>query len=243
MIRDTWTVAWKEWKELATWDGGWVALTSFLALAGLVGVVLPWQVGPAWVRSPWAMLFWAWLPLFLVTTVIADSFAGERERRTLETLLATRLPDGAILAGKVAAAVGWVWAATLLCLPLGLLTVNVVHVEGGLLLYSPQAAAGIAVLALLAALLGAGIGALVSLGATSVRHAQQTLTIAVLVLFFLPVLALRILPDAWVEPLVWILVEGSTGSLALWAATVLGLLDLGVLAIAARRFRRDRLIA
>lgn len=242
MIRDVWTVVWKEWKELATWDGGWIALTSFLAFAGLVGVFLPWQVGTAWVRSPWAMVFWAWLPLFLVTTVIADSFAGERERRTLETLLATRLPDAAILTGKVAAAVGWVWGATLFCLSLGLVTVNAVHVDGRVLLYSPEAAAGIALLALLAALLGAGIGALVSLGATSVRHAQQTVTIAVLVLFFLPVLALRILPDAWVQPLVWILVEGSTGTLALWAGALLGLLDIGVLAVAARRFRRDRLV-
>lgn len=241
-MRDLWTVVWKEWKELSTWDGGWVALSSLAAFAGLVGVFLPWQVGTAWVDAPWTLLFWGWMPLFLVTTVVADSFAGERERRTLETLLASRLPDGAILLGKVAATVGWVWAATMICLPLGALTVNLVHVDDGLLLYRTGAIVGIAAIAFLAALFGAGLGVLVSLRASSVRQAQQTLMVIVLVLFLVPTFGLRALPDPWLQKVVWLLVTGDPGTVALVASTVLAGLDAVLLALAASRFQRHRLL-
>ena len=36
-------------------------------------------------------VMWMWFSLLLVINVVADSFAGERERHTLETLLASRL--------------------------------------------------------------------------------------------------------------------------------------------------------
>lgn len=242
-MRDTWTVVWKEWKELSTWDGGWVALSSLAAFAGLVGVFLPWQVGRPWIEAPWTMVFWAWMPLFLVTTVIADSFAGERERRTLETLLASRLPDGAILFGKVAAAVAWVWGATMLCLPLGVATVNVAHVEGELLLYPLGTLAGIASLAFLAAAFGAGLGVLVSLRSTSVRQAQQVLTVMVLVLFLIPVFGLRALPDSLLQKVIGALVSGEAATLAVAVGGVLAVLDVLLLGLAASRFRRDRLLA
>lgn len=55
-----------------------------------------------------------WAPLFLIVPIMvaggvaADSFAGERERKTLESLLHTPLSDLELFAGKVAAA--WVLA-------------------------------------------------------------------------------------------------------------------------------------
>ena len=57
---------------------------------GLLGVMLPWQMGRAWIESPLSLAVWAWMPLMLMAGLIADSFAGERERHTLETLLASR---------------------------------------------------------------------------------------------------------------------------------------------------------
>lgn len=51
-----------------------------------------------------------WAPLFLIVPLLvssgiaADSFAGERERKTLETLLYTPLTDLELFAGKVAGA-------------------------------------------------------------------------------------------------------------------------------------------
>lgn len=242
MLRDIRTVLWREWKELVVWDGGWVTIATLIAFAGLTGVFLPWQLGPAWLSAPWVLLFWVWMPLFLVTTVTADAFAGERERHTLETLLASRLPDRAILVGKVGAAVAWVWGAILLCLPLGVLTVNLLPGQEGLLLYKPGVAIGIAVVILLSALLGAALGVLISLRVPTVRQAQQALAMAVMLLFLLPLLLLRILPWAWANQVLQLFVTGDTALLALSISVVLAGLDLLLLAIAGARFRRGRLL-
>ena len=241
-MRDVWTVMWREWRELAAWDGGWITVLSLGAFAGLIGVLLPWQVGPGWVQAPWVLLFWIWMPLFLVTTVAADTFAGERERHTLETLLATRLPDRAILVGKVGAAVLWVWGATVACLPIGLVTLNLTHEGPGWLLYDPAVAACIVAATLLAALLGAALGVLVSLRVASVRQAQQILAVTVIALFLLPVLAVKALPFGWSGRLLEILVFGEAGAVALGAVVVLSILDGLFLALAGLRFGRRHLL-
>lgn len=241
-VRDLWTVMWREWKELVVWDGAWITGLSLTAFAGLIGVLLPWLVGPSWVESPWVLLFWIWMPLFLVTTVTADSFAGERERHTLETLLATRLPDRAILLGKIGAAVLWVWGATMACLPLGLLTLNLVHDGSGWLLYDPLQAAGMAGVTLLAALLGAALGVLVSLRTRSVRQAQQVLAVAVLALFLGPAMAVKALPFEWTGRLMELIVLGDPAVVALGGVGILAVLDSGLLVLAGLRFRRRRLL-
>lgn len=242
LLRDTWTVMWREWKALAGWDAGWVTFTSLGAFAALVGVFLPWQVGPAWLDAPWVMLFWAWMPLFLVTTVAADSFAGERERRTLETLLATRLPDRALVAGKVGAAVIWIWGATVLCLPLGVVTVNLAHGGAGVLLYDPYLVVAIAAIAFLAALLGAATGALVSLRVSSVRQAQQVLAIGVMVLLVVPVLGVQLLPGAVSGWVIATLLTGDPARISAVFALALATVDLALLALVTARFQRRRLI-
>lgn len=239
---DLWTVMWREWKELVVWDGAWITGLSLTAFAGLIGVLLPWVVGPAWIESSWVLLFWIWMPLFLVTTVTADSFAGERERHTLETLLATRLPGRAILLGKIGAAVLWVWGATVVCLPLGLLTLNLVHDGSGWLLYDPLQAAGMGGLTLLAALLGAALGVLVSLRTRSVRQAQQILAVAVLALFLGPAMAIKMLPFEWTGWLMELIVLGDPAIVALGGVGVLAVLDSGLLVLAGLRFRRRRLL-
>lgn len=50
-----------------------------------------------------------YFPLVLTLTMVADSFAGERERHALETLLASRLSDRAILLGEAAALTSYGW--------------------------------------------------------------------------------------------------------------------------------------
>jgi len=101
MIGDVLTVMWKEWRELVFHPA---SLRSTLATAAvivvLLGIVFPLKVGAAWLDSPLYLAYWGWVPSMLVSTLIADSFAGERERHTLDTLLASRLGDLAILFGK-----------------------------------------------------------------------------------------------------------------------------------------------
>lgn len=241
-MSDVWTVMQKEWKELSLIDGGWMALTTLLGFVALVGIFLPWQLGPAWVSSSWVLAFWTWMPLFLVTTVTADSFAGERERRTLETLLATRLPDWSIVVGKIGAAVLWVWGATMICLPVGLVTVNLAHGDGQVLLYDGTRALGIGAIAFLAGLLGAALGVLVSLRARSVRHAQQTLAIFTMGLFLTPIFALRLLPPIWANEIFVAFGSDNAGSIILAMTTTLLVLDAVLLVVALSRFQRHKLL-
>ncbi|NLG49749.1 MAG: ABC transporter permease, partial [Chloroflexi bacterium] len=184
-MNDILTVAWKEWKELLSWrssgERGRGGL-SMLIMVAVFGVVLPWQMGTDWVESPLALLSWAWVPILLVSSVIAQAFAGERERHTLETLLSTRLSDKAILLGKILAAVTYAWGLTMVSLIVGLVTINVAFGEGRLILYPVEIAVGGAVLTLLVASTVAAAGTLVSLHASTVRQAQQTLSIVSIVL-------------------------------------------------------------
>ena len=123
---DVLTVATKEWKELV-WSGGGMrgGRMSLVILLAVFGVFMPYQFGAEWLHSPGMLMYWAWVPLMIVSGVVADAFAGERERHTLETLLATRLPDRAILFGKTLAAVGYGWGLVLVMLALGVVTVAV----------------------------------------------------------------------------------------------------------------------
>ena len=243
MITDVWTVMWKEWKELLVQRGSLRGgRLSLLILVGLLGVFLPWQTGRDWVESPVVLVYSAYIPLFLVMSVIADSFAGERERQTLETLLASRLSDRAILFGKVGAAVGYGWGLTLISLLLGLVTVNLAHGRGELLLYPPAVGLGIVGFSLLGAGLVASAGVLVSLRASSVRQAQQTLSIAIMLLLFVPIFGGQALPAEWRARLAQALVVADVTKILLTVVAVLAVLDMALLAAAMIRFQRARLI-
>lgn len=196
-------------------------------------------MGRSWVESPITLVYWSWVPLFLVNAVVADSFAGERERHTL---LASRLPDQAILFGKLLAAlaygVGLTWASLLV----GLVIINLFHGEGRLLFYPPAVALGVIGISLLSGGLATGAGVLVSLRAKSVQQATQVLSIAIMALIFIPTFGLQALPAAWQERL-WNIVSGwNVTQAVLVAITVLAVLNGGLIG-AARRFQRARLIA
>jgi len=240
---DVLTVAWKEWRELLQLGGSHRGgRFSLVILVGVFGVLLPLQSGAEWVQSPATVFYWGWVPLMLVGSAVADSFAGERERHTLETLLASRLPDRAILLGKMAAAVAYGWGLVLAMLLLSLITVNLSARSGPWLLFPWRFAVGAPLMALLGAGLAATAGVLVSLRAQTVRQAAQTLNVGVLLLVFIPVLGIQALPEAWQTQLgAWALTVGVDGML--WpAATVLAALDLALLAATFARFRRARLV-
>jgi len=247
MIADIWTIVWKDWKESFAAQGSRRGgLMRLLILVFVFGVFLPLQSGRAWVESPVVLIYWMWVPGFLVTGLVADAIAGERERHTLETLLASRMPDRAILFGKVLAAVGYGLGLTVVSLFLGLVTVNVAYGRSELLLYPPLTVAGGIGLGLLTAGLAASAGVLVSLRAATVRQAAQTLSIATMLVLFVPILALQALQKAlpgvsaieftaFLETMNWAWVLlGAMGALAL--------ID-GILLVAGMaRFKRARLI-
>ena len=193
ILTDAWTVLQKELRELLTTHaraaGGFVTAGVIL----LLGLVLPLLAGPDWLDRSWLLALWAWLPVFLVAAIVADSIAGERERHTLETLLASRLPDCAILLGKMAAAVVYGWGLMLLTIAVSIVVTNLIYASTEILLFRPLLFVGGGLLSLLASFLAASFGVLVSLRADSVRRAQQIITVTLLALFVLHVVGLPLL--------------------------------------------------
>jgi len=246
-LADIGTVIWKEWKELLTLRGSTRSgIMGLVMSVGVFGILLPVQLGAELVRSPNMLLFWAWVPLFLVITVIADAFAGERERHTLETLLATRLSDQAILLGKIGAAVLYGWGLTLVSLVLGLVTVNIMNTTQGwtegLILFPAATALGVIGASFLAAWMAAGAGVLVSLRAATVRQAQQSLSIGVMVLLFGSIYGARALPPGVQARLLTFFLGLGAGGLFLLAGAILLIVDLILLFAALARFRRAKLV-
>lgn len=243
MIADIQTVIWKEWKELLLVRGSLRAsLGSILLNLGVFGIFLPWQFGLGWLDSLWTAFWVLFVASFWTTSVIADSFAGERERHTLETLLASRLSNRSILFGKYAAAVLYVSVQIIVSLLAGIVVVNVAHVEEGFRFYR----AGVGAIALGAALLGpglvAGIGILISLRASTARQAQQALLIPLTVVLILPSVAVMAVPaDLQARLFAWV-VEADVTAISLGFTALLLFVDAALLAAALKRFQRARLI-
>jgi ABC-2 type transport system permease protein len=187
-------MVWKEWREfrdqlLSLRRGG----LSALILALILGVVAPVQLGPEWVESKLIIAYWPFLAATMVSSLIADSVAGERERHTLETLLASRLADSAILLGKIIAAVLYGLGFAVANLVIGLVAVNVAHGNGGLILFGARQLIATIAFTILASLLMAGIGVFISLRASTVKQAQQAFGIAIIVLTMGPLLLVNAL--------------------------------------------------
>jgi ABC-2 type transport system permease protein len=244
MTADILTVMWKERKGLFRVRGRRSQALLAMLSPVFLAVYMPWQEGAAWVRTAWSLLIAFIVPLILVGITIPDSFAGERERHTLRTLLASRLPDRAILFGKMATAVAFGWGATLILLLVSLVTVNVLHWQGRVLLYTPTVAlAGIAV-SLLVALLTAAVGVLFSLRASTVQEAQQsTMGVLLALPMLLQFASLILLRSGFGSQWLNTALEGVTlGKIVLGFVAVLVLLDMVLLWMAMARFKRARLI-
>ncbi len=247
MLQDMQAIVWKEWKELLTgrgFRGGWLNL---LVVLGVLGIFLPFQMGRTMVvGSPVFLVVWLWVPGFLVMQVVADSFAGERERHTLETLLASRLSDRAILLGKIVAAMSYGCGLTLVSLALGLVTINLTHWEGRLLVYSPQTALTLLVFIVLSTGFVAAVGVQISLWASTVRQAYQVMSIGIIILLFggiygIPAIV-RALPAGTAQQLsVWFTSANLRLALLVFVF-VLAAVDAGLFAAALARFRRAKLI-
>ncbi len=243
MIRDLGTVCWKEIRELLH-QAGTVrkTLRSLAFMLAVFGLFLPWQIGRALVETPAAIMPWIWVPFMLVSGVVADSFAGERERHTLETLLASRLPDEAILLGKVLTATLYGWTFAVVSAAVGLVTVNVFHGDGSIVLYPPELAIALLVFGFLGSALMACAGVLVSLRAATTRQAAQTLSLAIVGVLFVPIVVLELVPEAWRTALAALLRGFDTPAAGLLGAGLLAFVDAALLLAAAARFRRTRLL-
>jgi ABC-2 type transport system permease protein len=193
-MSDLWTVMTKEWREYFAPGGSRRGgVVSMLIFFGIFGVLLPLQLGRSFVDSFLALFYYAiTVPLSMVMGVIADAFAGERERHTLETLLASRLSDRSILLGKLGAAVGYSWGMSLLTALLAVVVANL-KVGGAFQFYPTGTWVSILIVSLLVAVLYASLGVVLSLRAATVRQVQQALSVSFIVILLGPFLIFQAL--------------------------------------------------
>jgi ABC-2 type transport system permease protein len=247
MIADILTVVWKERKGLLRQRGSRTrAVLTMLIPVVMVAIYFPWSMGPDWFKDPIGVLLVSVIiPMLLVGITIPESFAGERERHTLETLLASRLSDRSILFGKVATSVAYAWVMTLLALLVSLVTVNIAHWDGHVMLFTPIIALADVTFSLIISILIAGLGVLISLRSATVQGAQQALISATLIpLMLLGMIALVItqMKPEWIDRIVEVI--GAVGSMELMLiiGAVLVVISWVLLRAAMGRFKRARLI-
>src|SRR5262249_17060671 len=147
----------------------------------LLGVVIPSRGGAGYFDSPLSLIAPALMPLLFIMALMADSFAGERERHTLETLLATRLSDQSILLGKMAAGVLYAFGVLIVTLALALVTNNLIHGHGRFRMFPADYVIPVIIFDFLLVLMLSCIGVFVSLRASTVRQAMQTLNLSLVI--------------------------------------------------------------
>jgi len=247
MAHDIFTVMWKEWKELLQFQGSSRSgLIGLLVMIAIFGIGMPIQWGTMWVESGASLTLWLVIPMMLAVTVVADTFAGERERHTLETLVASRLSDRAILLGKIGAAVIFEWVITQLVFLVALIPTNIFHGRGGIILYTSTVALSGMLLSFLVACLVSMVGIMVSLSSSTVKLAQQKLGVSVFVIAYLVPMAgvygLRYVPAEVRERVVEPFLSGDIALPALIVSAILAVLTLLLYIITKSSFQRARLI-
>jgi ABC-2 type transport system permease protein len=111
-----------------------------------------------------------------------------------------------------------------------------------LLMFAPDTALAVVLGSLLGGIFMASAGVLVSLRASTVRQAQQTLSMSFLVLIFGAVFGIRALPSAWLISMSRFITTTGEMTLIFVAAGMVLLIDLVILGAAMARFQRSRLI-
>lgn len=233
---DIWTIVWKEWRD-SLFPGGKILSLRPIIFIALLGIIWPLIDIQGWLNLSIAMVFTSvFFPYFYILNYIGDAFAGERERHTLATLLASRIPDRAVLWGKVIATVSFIWGMALFASLLGMVVVNLAKGPGPWMFYTPVSGwVAVLIASMLACLLAASGGILVSLHSATTRQAQQTLLLGSLGLFVVIYFVVRAVPPQLTRGM-------SSSQIFLIFMLVLAVLDALLLAISMASFHRSRLL-
>ena len=237
MFNDLKTMVWKEAKVQfrgKTKKSSYIRqLLAPIVLAG----IFPITWGPDWVKEFPALIIAFITPAVIIGVMIPDSFAGERERHTLDTLLASRLSDRSILFGKIIVPFLVGWGAALIFTLISLVVLNLAHGESGILLYTPTISAGIVFLSFLSASLMAGGGILTSLAASSTQEATQKLLTFILV----PAMVIQIVPLLLQDQISSALRLVNGNQILISLGGILMIIDLVIFVLAMKKFRRSEM--
>src|SRR5579859_880258 len=166
-----------------------VSIYAFALMA--LGILLPWRLSFDFLDAM-ILLAYACLPALLVAPVVAESFAGERERAHIPATLEERRQ---LLHAKVTAGVLYGWSSALLALVMGLVTVNLSFT--GWILPPTLLAIDLALMSLAVAICAASLSAAVSVKARNAKYAKRTLRQGFLLLLVLVVYYSRLMPVEW----------------------------------------------
>lgn len=244
MKTDIMTVIWKELKGLLKLGKGRSkTLIILLTPLFMFGIILPIQFREEWLGMAWSLTIALFTPLILIAPTICESFAGERERHTLETLLASRLPDRAILFGKMIVSLVYGFGMTIFLLAMSLVVVNLLSWNGRFQFYQMDILLIDLAWSLLFSALIVALGNLISLRSATVQSAQQLLMMA----FIIPIFGIQavvfLLPSFLpMENIREFLAGINFNQILLVFLGVILLADIGLLWAAMSRFKRSRLI-
>lgn len=243
MIPDILAIAQKEWRELLRQDVDRKGLALRLALFAIAAVTLARTAGPDFGASWATVLLIPFLAAFAVLPVVTDTIAGERERQTLETLLASRIPDAALLLGKYLAHVAYGSALGLAVLVVGLVVAWVRYASSPLFEVRPLVLFATIGLTPIAAGLIAAAGIHVSLRAPTTKHATQAMGLLFFAVAMVVVLLSQIeLPPELADRLDAMTPREPTAGMVFLAVVQGAVLDAVLVGLALPRFRRSRLI-
>jgi ABC-2 type transport system permease protein len=207
-------------------------LKQALLIVGIFGVLMPAMTK----QGAWGAVVFlgtVFMPAMMPAAEISDAFAGERERATLETLLATPLSAGAIFVGKVLSRVLYGWVGSLAVFAAGMATVLL---KGDQVDLSVGLIAPLLLEAPLISFLVADIGAVISSRARSSRSAAQILQWGLLSGVVGLALLFYFLPVTWREA-AW----STAHSVPVWMVSLL-VADALCLWGSLRTLRRSRLL-
>lgn len=238
---------WKEWRE-TVWqrrllNAQLLPLLILAVGAGLVGPLVlalatPLEKeGVIIITHVLVLTGMGMMGLLYAVGTSVDTIAGERERHTLETLIASPAPNAAIVIGKILAIVLVAFAVSVVMGSLSYINLVVLYGFDDTWLHLLLVLVG-PLLSLFPALFVASVGFLISYRAKTVKGAQTVLGLLLFPVFMGLSFVFSVLPTLDQTP--------SPGA-AVATAVIVGFLGLGgtVLAfvLAVTTFRRDRLLA
>ena len=200
-------------------------------LIAMLGAFVPWTTPSIWSSPGEAALLYVVFPSLISSMLAADAFAGEKERRTLESLLATPLTDGELFLGKVIAAAGLSTADSIVTITVSFLTLLVRAHSKPAILPAGEQCAFLILGAFGAALLISALAVAVSARVNVARSAQQIVQVIFLLLNGLVALLLK----SYGAELTW-----QSAGIVCAALLVVGSILVGLSKLL---FSRERLIA
>jgi len=181
----------QELTQLARRMGGTTGMLIYAFALVALGVLLPWRLSFDFLDAM-ILLAYAWLPALIVAPVVAESFAGDRERAQIPATYEERRQ---LLYARVTAGALYGWVSALLALVMGLATVNLSFTRW--ILPPPLLTFDLALMSLAVSVGAAGIAAAVSVKARSAKYAKRTLRQGFLLLLVLVIYYSRFMPVEW----------------------------------------------